>query len=132
MPDLRRDLAVEGPRAADDVWDRYVRPARWPEWSPQIRSVDYDPERLLPGTAGVVHGPLGLRVPFRVTEVDEPGMRWSWTACVAGVAGVALALDHSVEALPTGARTRLSVRGPAPVVAGYLPAAWLALHRLVR
>jgi hypothetical protein len=40
-PSLRRRLSVEGPRDADDVWDRYLRPDRWPEWSPQIRSVDY-------------------------------------------------------------------------------------------
>src|SRR5689334_8110702 len=35
-PTVRRGVVVDGPRAADDVWDRYVRPRRWPEWAPQI------------------------------------------------------------------------------------------------
>ncbi len=127
----RRELSVEGRRDADDVWDRYVRPRRWPEWSPQIRSVDYAPERLAPGTSGVVHGPAGLRVRFRIVDVDASGpvRAWSWTVAAAGVR---LALRHTVEATAAGARTGLTVEGPAPVVAAYLPVDRLALRRLVR
>src|SRR3712207_3810362 len=44
-PTLRREIGTEGPRAADDVWARYVRPRRWPEWAPQVRSVAYLRER---------------------------------------------------------------------------------------
>ncbi len=130
-PLLRRRISVAGPRPVDDVWDRYVRPRRWPEWSPQIRSVDYPGERLTPGISGVVHGPLGLPVHFRILDVEESGpvRSWSWTATAAGVR---LTLHHTVEAAPAGTRTGLTIEGFAPAVAAYLPAAWWALRRLVR
>ena len=129
-PALRREITVEGPRAAGDVWDRYVRPRRWPEWSPQIRSVDYPGELLAAGTAGVVRGPAGVPVHFQIIGVDPAGpvRTWSWTA---SAAGVKLTLLHTVEATATGTRTGLTVVGFAPVVAGYLPLARWALHRLV-
>ncbi|MEV0561036.1 SRPBCC family protein [Dactylosporangium sp. NPDC050588] len=128
---LRREVGVEGPRDAGDVWDRYVRPARWPEWSPQIRSVDYARERLAPGTSGVVHGPAGLRVPFQIVDVDETGpvRVWSWTVTAAGVR---LHLRHTVRATARGTWTGLTVEGFAPAVLAYLPVARLALRRLVR
>ncbi|GAA1030721.1 hypothetical protein GCM10009557_23750 [Virgisporangium ochraceum] len=129
-PRLRRTLEVEGPRAADDVWDRYVRPRRWPEWSPQIRSVEYPHERLAAATSGVVRGPLRFPVPFRVVDVDDaaPVRTWSWTV---SAAGVELTLVHTVEATASGTRTRLTIDGFAPATAVYLPAAWWALRRLV-
>jgi hypothetical protein len=130
-PTLRRTFDVEGPRAADDVWDRYVRPGRWPEWSPQIRSVDYPGECLAPGTSGVVHGPVGLPVRFQIIEVQASGpvRHWSWTA---SAAGVELMLLHTVEAIAAGTRTGLTIEGFAPAVALYLPVARLGLRRLVR
>ena len=128
---MRRELTIEGGRAPDDVWDRYVRPARWPEWSPQISSVEYASERLLGGTAGVVHAVCGVRVPFTVLAVDEADpadSSWTWQA---RVMGIELAFEHVVEPAPAGTVTRLIVTGPAPLVLGYLPVAWLALRRLV-
>ncbi|GAB3845421.1 SRPBCC family protein [Dactylosporangium cerinum] len=128
---LRREISVEGPRDVDEVWDRYVRPGRWPEWSPQIRAVDYPLEVLRPATSGVVHGPAGLRVRFQVVDVDgRNALRtWSW---IVSVAGVRLALRHTVQATAAGTRTGLTVEGFAPVVASYLPVARVALRRLVR
>ena len=123
-----RRIAVSGPCPPGEVWDRYVRPRRWPEWSPQIRSVRYPGETLQPGTTGVVLGPAGLRVHFRIEEV-APERSWSWSVTAAGVH---LHLVHTVEAAATGTRTGLTVRGPAPVVLLYLPVALLALRRLVR
>lgn len=127
----RAEISAEGPRPADDVWDRYLRPRRWPEWSPQIRSVDYPGEFLVPATGGVVHGPAGLPVRFHIVDVDgtSPVRTWSWTATAAGVR---LALHHSVAATVTGTRTGLTIEGFAPAVALYLPMARWALHRLVR
>ncbi|MGI5183315.1 SRPBCC family protein [Dactylosporangium sp. CA-152071] len=128
---LRREVGVEGSRDAGDVWDRYVRPARWPEWSPQIRSVEYGRERLAPGTSGVVHGPAGLRVPFQVVDVDEAGpvRVWAWTV---KAAGVRLHLRHTVRATAGGTWTGLTMEGFAPAVLAYLPVARLALRRLMR
>ncbi|GAA2591392.1 hypothetical protein GCM10010435_82660 [Winogradskya consettensis] len=129
-PTIRRDVVASGPLPADEVWDRYVRPRRWPEWSPQIRSVDYPADRLSPRTAGVVHGPFGLRVAFRILDVDELGPERSWSWSVSAI-GVPLILRHTVMAIPAGTRTGLTVEGFAPVVLGYLPVARSALHRLV-
>jgi hypothetical protein len=128
---VRATTGAEGARDTGDVWDRYVRPRRWPEWSPQIRSVDYPHERLTPGTTGLVRGPARLPVRFTVLDVDESGpvRAWSW---VAVAAGVRLTLHHTVEATAAGTRTGLRVEGPAPVVAAYLPVARRALRRLVR
>ncbi|GAA3452687.1 SRPBCC family protein [Dactylosporangium matsuzakiense] len=124
-------LVVDGPCGADEVWDRYARPSRWAEWAPQIRGVTYQGEVIAPGAAGVVHGPVGVRVPFRIVAVDADGpvRRWAWEV---RVLTMTLWLEHVVEARGTGVRTRLSVAGPAPVVAMYRPVAWAALRRLVR
>jgi Polyketide cyclase / dehydrase and lipid transport len=123
----RRAIEATGPRPAPDVWDRYVRPRRWPEWSPQIRRVEYPTETLRPGATGTVRGPGGLPVRFRITAV-EPERRWSWTV---SALGVRMRLWHTVEATPAGTRTILAIEGPAPAVLLYLPAAKWALHRLV-
>ena len=88
----------------------------------------------MPGTNGVVRGPLGVPLPFEVLDVDEsdPARRtWRWRA---GALGVHVELEHVVEpdaSRPGGSRTVLVLSGPAPVVVPYLPLAWLALHRLV-
>ncbi|MFI5910571.1 SRPBCC family protein [Dactylosporangium sp. NPDC051541] len=126
---MRRDTAVDGPCGADEVWDRYVRPRRWPEWAPQIRSVDYAGEVITPGTGGVVHGVGGVRVRFRILDVDGGGpvRRWVWAV---SVLGVRMRFEHLVEAHGRGARTRLVVAGPAPLVLAYLPVARAALTRL--
>ena len=77
-----------------------------------------------------MHGPAGLLVRFRILQVDGSAAvrRWSWSATTAGIT---LRLGHTVEAVGTGTRTGLTVEGPSLVVAGYLPVARLALHRLV-
>ena len=136
MPSLnvQREIAVRGPQEPDEVWDRYVRPVRWREWSPQIFGVDYEPRRLVPGTTGTVRGPLRVPVPFEVLALDEsaPSRRtWRWRA---GVLSLHVELEHVVEPAPApgdGTLTRLVLFGPAPVVVPYLPLAWLALYRLV-
>jgi hypothetical protein len=122
---IRREITVSGPQPPDEVWDRYVRPVRWPQWSPQITGVDYAPRRLVAGTKGLVRGPLRVPLPFEVLAVDEsdPARRlWRWRAGALGV---------HVELEPGGSRTVLVLSGPAPVVVPYLPLAWLALRRLV-
>ncbi|MBM2615866.1 SRPBCC family protein [Actinoplanes sp. LDG1-06] len=124
---MRRALEVVGKRDAGEVWERYVRPDRWAEWSPQIRSVEFPEATLRAGLEGVVHGPAGVRARFRVLRVDAP-RAWSW---VVRAGGVQLTLWHTVEAVAGGTRTLLAVEGPAPVVLLYLPVARFALTRLV-
>lgn len=139
---MRMTVRAAGPAAPDAVWDRYQRPDRWPEWSPQIRSVDYPGEIIAAGGTGVVHGPCGVSVRFEIDEVDQDARRWNWRV---KVAGIAMTLGHSVSPQESGAGdsastgtggggtiTTLVIDGPAPVVVGYAPIARIALERLVR
>lgn len=121
---MRRRLTARGPVPAPEAWDRYVRPARWPEWSPQIRRVDYDFRTLRTGTDGVVHGPLGLRLPFTVISVAPADRTWRW---IVRLGPIRLRLAHRV----TDGGTELFLDGPAVLVLAYLPLAQLALNRLV-
>ncbi len=125
-------LHATGPSAPDEVWERYAVLACWPSWAPQITGVDVTGPtdgRLRAGLHGRVRGPLGVAVPFVVTEVDERGRRWAWTA---GPAPLRLGLVHWVSPGPDGGTTTgLRIRGPAPLLAGYAPLAAWALRRLV-
>ncbi len=122
-------LHATGAAPPAQVWRRYASLDRWPDWSPLIGGVDADERRLRPGLRGVVHGPLGVPVPFVVTDVDAAAMRWTWRA---RVGPFALTIDHGVDAAGEGTRTWLRVRGLLPAVLGYAPLAQLALQRLVR
>lgn len=117
-----------GPAAAAEVWERYAVPARWPQWAPQVTAVRAGAARIAPGVTGRVHGPLGVRVDFVITEVDERRRTWAWRV---RFGPLRLQLSHGVEPDPAGSTTWLTMRGPALLVAVYLPVARLALHRLV-
>jgi hypothetical protein len=113
-----------------EAWERYMLPARWPEWSPQISGVEATADRLAPGVTGKVIAPLGLALPFVVDEVDEAGRRWSWQI---RTGPVKLHLEHWLETAPDGGTVAgLKVDGPALLVTGYAPAAKVALEKLVR
>jgi hypothetical protein len=83
-----------------------------------------------PGDRGDVLGPVGIRVPFQVTDVDDAGRRWTWRI---RVGALTLQGDHGVDADgDRGCCAWMRLRGPLPVVVGYAPLAHLALARLVR
>ncbi|MFD6419991.1 SRPBCC family protein [Streptomyces sp. NPDC060194] len=122
-------LRVAGAADADEVWRRYVTPACWPSWSPQIRSVRTDGDRVRGGARGEVRGHLGVRARFVVDSVDEEARTWVWRV---RVGPLRMRLHHEVRPRPGGTLTTLRIDGAAPVVAAYaLPARW-ALTRLVR
>jgi hypothetical protein len=131
---VERGVRVTGPLPPARAWERYAVPARWAGWAPQIRGVTASGDRIAPGVTGQVRGPLGVRVAFVVTDVDEQRRTWAWTVTAgAGRCGpVRMHLRHGVEPDPRGAATWLVIRGPAAVVAAYLPVARVALGRLVR
>ncbi|RJK93874.1 SRPBCC family protein [Vallicoccus soli] len=127
-------VGASGPQAPDVAWERYARPALWSTWAPQIRAVECDAPRLVAGARGsvvaAVPSPVAVRLPFTVTDVDEPGRTWSWTV---GPRVLPLHLQHGVEpAEGGGSSTWLVLHGPWPVIAAYAPLARLALRRLVR
>ncbi|WP_166614581.1 SRPBCC family protein [Kineococcus vitellinus] len=121
-------LLARGGRDAQAAWEDYALIGRWSSWSPQVRSVEASAERIAPGVAGTVHAPLGVRVRFRVTAVDEASRSWRW---VVHAAGVSAGMEHRVLAVPGGCVTTLRIEAPAVLAAAYAPAALLALRRLV-
>ena len=130
---MRLTVAAAGTATPATVWDRYTHPDRWPDWSPQIRSVDCADDVIRAGTTGVVHGPCGAAVNFEVLDVDHETRCWSWRV---KAVGIELILGHRVDArgrpADSGTRTTLTITGPAPIVVGYLPLARVAMGRLVR
>jgi len=107
MRDMQLMLRAAGPADPDLVWQRYLRPALWSQFSPQIRRVECADPELRAGSRGRVHGPPGLAVDFLVSEVDVEARTWAW-------------------------QVRVLLSGPAPVVLAYAPLARWALGRLVR
>lgn len=130
---MRRRITVSGPLDAAAAWDRYEEPARWPEWAPQIRAVDADGDRIVPGLRGIVHGPLGVAIPFRIERVDVSARTWSWTVTAVGVR---VAMHHDLTGHVTGSagetRAGLTIDGPAVIALTYGPVARIALRRLLR
>jgi hypothetical protein len=126
---VRITIHARGPRPADEVWERYAVPERWPVWAPYITGVECTEPRIVAGSTGTVRGPLGVTVTFAVTAVDEDAGTWSWDVALGPLA---LSLDHGVAPVGSGTRTWLTVDGPAPVLAAYLPLARLSLEFLVR
>lgn len=122
-------LRAKGSASVELAWERYAQPALWSHWSPQICSVAVDLDRIAPGLHGTVHGPVGVRVPFVVTAVDEADRTWTWRP---RFGPVTLSLVHEVHEEPAGTSTVLRISGPAPIVLGYAPMAQLAMNRLVR
>jgi hypothetical protein len=125
----RMTLRAAGHAPAEDVWERYARPALWPAWSPQIRSVRVRGDRIAPGMEGEVVPLPGLPVPFVVEAVGEARRRWTWRV---RIGPVRMRLHHAVVTLPDGRTgTELRMEGPLPALALYAGPARLALRRLV-
>ncbi len=126
---MRATLQSTGHAPASEVWERYMEPAQWKIWAPQITGVDYGGERLTAETTGRVLGPLGVPIEFRVHSIDERSWTWAWSAWFQNQA-IGIDLTHGVVSRPSGTRAWLTVDGPAPLVLPYLPVAKFALHRL--
>ena len=109
---------IEAP--ADAVWQVLIDTDAWPQWGPTVSGGEIDGGEMKLGASGRVHTPVGVALPFRITEFI-PGRRWAWS-----VAGVR-ATTHGVE--PDGAGCRVSMAAPwwAPA---YLPVLAIALQRI--
>ena len=121
-------LSADGSAPVDEVWRRYTTPSQWSAWAPQIRGVDHPPGRVVAGGAGVVRGPLGLRVPFVVEAVDDGALRWAW---MPGVDPVRVRMRHGVDPGRRGSSAWVEIAAPQPLALAYAPIARMALRRLV-
>lgn len=107
---------------ADAVWRILTDLEAWPQWGPTVAGADLHGERLTLGATGRVYTPLGIALPFEITEF-EPGRRWVWS--VAGVPATA----HAVESDGAGCRASMAAPWWAPA---YLPVLAIALRRIDR
>ncbi len=114
------ERAVAAP--PDVVWALLTDLDAWPQWGPTVRSASIEGGAVVEGARGTVVTPVGVPLPFTVTEV-LPGRRWSWA-----VAGVP-ATSHAVQ--PSGAGCVASMTAPLWAPA-YVPVLEVALRRIER
>jgi hypothetical protein len=128
---MRLTLRADGTADLGLVWQRYVTPALWTTWAPQIRRVDTSADVLAVGVTGTVYGVVpNLGARFEVVELIEEQHRWAWDV-MAGP--VRMHLDHRSEArIGGGTSTTLVVDGPVAAVLTYAPVARISLEALVR
>lgn len=119
----------------ETVWRLLVDLDSWPRWGPTVTAARLDDggRVLAPGVRGAVRTPVGLWVPFEVTELvppqdhvepaagDDHIARWSWS-----VAGVP-ATTHRVRPDGSGCVAELGAPWWAPA---YLPVLELGTRRL--
>jgi hypothetical protein len=118
-----RMLSVEHPMAAPPAaaWDVLTDLEAWPLWGPTVQRAELaEPGPLRLGSRGRVWTPIGVPLPFEITEFDA-GHVWAWK-----VAGVP-ATRHSVEKWVGGCRVVFEVPIWAPV---YLTVCAIGLKRI--
>lgn len=119
MPTVDRSMTVPA-RAA---WDVITDLDAWPVWGPTVSGAELDGEGpLRRGSRGRVWTPVGVPLPFEITEFDD-GRAWAWK-----VVGVP-ATRHEVIPTRDGCVVSFGVPLWAPA---YLPVMALALPRIER
>ena len=117
MPTVERAIAAPAPA----VWNVLTDLNVWPQWGPSVRRAELTgPGPLRLGAHGRVWTPIGVPLPFEITEFDA-GRSWAWQ-----VAGVE-ATKHGVEPTDDGCRAWMSAPIWAPV---YLPVLAVGLRRI--
>ena len=66
----------------EKAWALLTDTVRWPGWGPSVRRVDCPERHIRRGSRGRIRTPLGLSLPFVVTEYRH-GRFWAWR--VAGI-----------------------------------------------
>ena len=106
--------------SADAVWQLLIDLDAWPRWGLTVSGAELDGGGFELGATGRVWTPVGVPLPFAISELD-PGRSWAWH-----VAGVP-ATRHGVEPTDTGCRVWMSAPVWAPA---YLPVLAVALRRI--
>lgn len=117
------EVAIDIDATAEEVWNLLVDTERWPEWGPSVLAVDCRERFIRAGTVGRLRTPLGIWIPFVITDFDPP-RQWRWR-----VAGVP-ATGHRIESLDAE-RTRLVFELPA-IAFPYAGVCLLAGRRIAR
>lgn len=102
------------------MWQILTDLDAWPKWGPTVAKAELDGAGFELGATGRVWTPVGVPLPFVISELDQ-GRTWAWN-----VAGVP-ATRHGVEPLDDGSRVWMSAPVWAPA---YLPVLAIALRRI--
>lgn len=102
------------------VWQILTDLDLWPKWGPTVSRARLTAGPLELGARGTVTTPVGISVPFEITDF-EPEHRWAWK--VAGIPATA----HGVSLQQSGCRVWMSSPVWAPA---YLPVLAVAVHRI--
>lgn len=105
---------------ADTVWRLLTDLEAWPRWGLTVSRAELDGTAFLLGATGRVWTPVGIPLPFVISEFD-PGRTWGWD-----VGGVP-ATRHGVLPADGGCRVWMSAPVWAPA---YLPVLELAVWRI--
>jgi hypothetical protein len=117
MPTVVRTVAAP----ASAAWDVLTDLEAWPQWGPSVQRAELaEAGPLTLGSDGRVWTPIGVALPFTITEFDR-GRLWAWR-----VAGVP-ATRHGVDPAAGGCRIWMSAPAWAPA---YLPVLAVALRRI--
>ncbi|CAN3126470.1 SRPBCC family protein [Mycobacterium sp. smrl_JER01] len=106
--------------SADSVWRVLTDLEAWPRWGPTVSRAEIDGSAFELGASGRVWTPVGVALPFVITELEQ-GRCWGWR-----VAGVP-ATRHGVRPREHGSTVWMSAPVWAP---GYLPVLAIALRRI--
>jgi hypothetical protein len=117
MADHRIEIDIQAP--PDRVWAIMRDVERWPEWTPTVTSVRLRDRPLVVGSRAVIRQPKLPPARWKVTELDDPGRRFTWVSWGPGISVIA---RHGVEARGAGSLATLSV-GFSGVFGGLV--AWL-------
>ncbi|MFK8002224.1 MAG: SRPBCC family protein [Polyangiales bacterium] len=109
--------------SAESVWAILADTRRWPEWGPSVTRVEHGPRMLHAQSRGRVRLPMGVWLPFQVTDF-EVGRSFRWN-----VAGIP-ATGHRVLPLGRG-RSRVVFEVPA-LAAPYALVCKFACRTIVR
>jgi hypothetical protein len=117
MPSV--SLQIETP--PEIAWRLLTDTHEWPVWGPSVRAVRAPARHIAPGMTGHIQTPMGLWLPFRITDWED-GLSWAWR-----VAGLA-ATGHRVTPLGQAqCRVSFLIPGWAPL---YRPVCETALRRI--
>ena len=116
---VKRELRA----SPESAWDLLTDTTKWRLWGPTVRSVTCSDRYIRIGSSGKVRTPIGLWVPFLITEYEHENY-WTWK-----VAGIQATGHRLIQFNPDSC-----------IVAFELPLSWLpyvivcriALKRMAR
>jgi hypothetical protein len=125
---VRPSLGTDIDAPSELAWLELIELENWPRWGPTVRAARLDDGagQVHAGATGAVQSPVGLWLPFRVTDWvdDAPRRTWSWR-----VGGVPATTHTVIDRGPSRCRVEMSVPLLAPA---YLGVVALALGRIRR